>query len=182
MSYIYIYIYTRWACGYATEKGWTCTLIRVGLLSPRLAALCKRTHENERAKERMCERTTKNERTRERAHANERTNKRTNERTTEQLTKARTNEQTCHTKVMPKSLPGRPWDAPGMIPERRKSSKNRSEALLARSWAILGRSGRSWDVSELSQTRSGRSPDVPGTSPGRHGTLPESPKTSPRRF
>jgi len=104
----------------------------------------------------MCECTTKNERTRQRAHVDEQTN----ERPTEQLTKARTNEQTCHTKVMPKSLPGRARDAPGTTPESEKSRKNRSEALLARSWVILGRSGRSWDALEALS-------DAPRTLPGR---------------
>ena len=83
---------------------------------------------------------------------------------------------------MPKWLSGRSWDAPGAVREALKSSKNRSEELLARPWAIQGLSGRCRNAPErlldALGTVLGRSRDVPGMpwgAPGRSRDVSKTP-------
>ena len=84
---------------------------------------------------------------------------------------------------MPKSLSGRSRDAPGTVREGLKSSKNRSEALLARPWAIQGLSGRCRNppepLSDALGTVPGGSRDVPGMAwdaPGRPWDVSRTPQ------
>ena len=117
----------------------------------------------------------------DRVYANQRTSERTNQQRTKQQTTARTNERTSSTKIMPKWLWGRSGDASGAVREALKSSKNRSEELLARPWAIQGLSGRCRNAPErlldALGTVLGRSRDVPGMAWGAPGRSRDVSKT-----